>query len=266
VIPHWGLYQQFDDVEQDQATERPGPSVASLRVMLIISMVALAAAAVAHVLRYVLLLVNRSMLLHPLIAGAGVAIGLIASVLVLLAVGLTVVRLVGWLVARRAAAYARRGQEDPRGPTELWICCLLPGINLLYAPVFVLELASLEGRLTQLRRPIVVWWIIWVLSAVVAVWSVVGTVVVTFFATDSQHVADNTVITTVGYLLALAALLLAARVFFGFEGGAESHHVRRWVVVASSGSESSASAGRTEADDQPESPVPVESEGQDPAA
>ena len=82
----------------------------------------------------------------------------------------------------------------------------LPGavVNLAWAPVFVIELAGVEERLTWLRRPIVVWWLVWVASTAVSVFSIA-----TSFATDAQAIADNTVMTTVAYLLALAALLLA---------------------------------------------------------
>ncbi|MDV3123817.1 DUF4328 domain-containing protein [Mycobacterium sp. 21AC1] len=263
TMPSWGLYQHFDVDEPDQDRERRGPAPELVRVMLVIAVAALGIAAFAHVVRYALLLVNRSMLLHPLIAGAGVLFGLLASVVALGIVVITAVLLVNWLIARRAAAFAYRGQVDPRSPAELWICCLFPGVNLFVAPVFVLELATLEGRLTQLRRPIVVWWIVWVLSAVVAVWSVVTTVMVTFFSSTPQNIADNTVTTAIGYLLALSALLLAARVFSGFEQAPVAHSARRWVVV---GAAPTGQDQHTESDDQPESAVPVETEGRNPAA
>lgn len=261
-IPSWGLYQYFDTAEPDQDDERRGPAPGLVRVMLVIAMAAVGVAAFAHVIRYALLLVNRGMLLHPLIAGAGVLFGLLASVVALGIVVITAVLLVNWLIARRAAAFAYRGQVDPRSPAQLWICCLFPGVNLFMAPVFVLELATLEGRLTQLRRPIVVWWIVWVLSAVVAVWSVVTTVLVTFVSNTPQGIADNTVTTAIGYLLALSALLLATRVFSGFEQAPVAHSARRWVVV---GAASTGPDQHTESD-QPESAVPVETEGQNPAA
>ncbi len=180
MIPSWGLHQQFDVDDQPQQTVDES-GAGTVRLMLVAAMVVLGVAAFAHVIRYGLLLINRNMLLHPLIAIGGVAIGLLASVVAIVVVLITVVVLVRWLIARRAAGYAQHGEVDPRSTRTPWLCCLLPGVNLVMAPVFVWELAALEGRLSHLRRPIVVWWIAWVFSAVLAVWSMAGTVYVTFF-------------------------------------------------------------------------------------
>ena len=279
TIPSWGLQQQFEVADHETVAKRRGPGPDTVRLVLILAMIALGIAAFTHIVRYALLLINRSVLLHPVIAWTGVTIGLLASLMVLAVMFITVVLLVYWLVDRRSAAYAQRGQDDPRGAWELWICCLLPLVNLFMAPVFVLELASVENRLSQLRRPIVVWWIVWVLSAVVAVWSIVRTFVVTFFANNPQNIADNTVTVTIGYLLALAAVVLITRVFNGFERTATAHRsLHRWVVVDSGSTQPGRPAPVAEADgaDQPksepeqqdrrESSAPVESEGQNPAA
>lgn len=278
MIPSWGLHQQFDVDDQPQQTvDESGAD--TVRLMLVAAMVVLGVAAFAHVIRYGLLLINRNMLLHPLIAIGGVAIGLLASVVAIVVVLITVVVLVRWLIARRAAGYAQHGEVDPRSTRTLWLCCLLPGVNLVMAPVFVWELAALEGRLSHLRRPIVVWWIAWVFSAVLAVWSMVGTVYVTFFNDAAQNIADNTVATIVGYLLALAGFLLTAKVFDGFEGSGTTaeRSVRRWVVIepeaepeAEPDAEPELDADADEAsqncEDSAESAVPVEARGQNPAA
>ncbi|OBB10821.1 hypothetical protein A5761_26350 [Mycolicibacterium setense] len=264
TIPSWGLHQPFDVDDQPQATA-DASGAGTVRLMLVAAMVVLGVAAFAHVIRYALLLINRGVLLHPVIAIGGVAIGLLASVVAIVVVILTVVALVRWLIARRAAGYAQHGETDPRSTSTLWLGCLLPGVNLVMAPVFVWELAALEGRLSYLRRPIVVWWIAWVFSAVLAVWSMAGTVYVTFFNDAPQNIADNTVATIVGYLLALATFLLTAKVFTGFEGSGTTaeRSVRRWVVVEPETDADEASRNR---EDSAESAVPVEPQGQNPAA
>jgi hypothetical protein len=121
-------------------------------------------------------------------------------------------------------------------------------VNLFWAPVFVLELAGVEERLNWLRRPIVVWWIVWVVSYVVSIFSIA-----TSFTQDAQGIADNTVTTIVAYLLTMATLLLAMKVFLGFERQPVERPTKRWVVVRD--------------DQKAQAPaVAVESEGQDPAA
>ena len=190
-------------------------------------MVVLGVAALLHVVRYALLIVNRSMLLNPLVAGAATWLGVLVSVLAMFAVVASAVVLTNWLIARRAAAFAHRGHEDPRPLWALRAGCLVPLVNLVWAPVYVMELAAVEDRLAWLRRPIIVWWIVWVVSTLVSVFSIA-----TSFTTDAQGIADNTVTTTVAYLLALAALLLATQVFSGFERNPVERPARRWVIVA----------------------------------
>jgi hypothetical protein len=122
-------------------------------------------------------------------------------------------------------------------------------VNLFWAPVFVLELAGVEERLNWLRRPIAMWWIVWVFSYAVSIFSIA-----TSFTQDAQGIADNTVTTIVAYLLTMAALLLAMKVFVGFDQQPVERPTKRWVVV------------RDDRQDQAPSTVAVESAGQDPAA
>src|SRR3954471_6184959 len=65
AIPRWGLVDQFEALElQGAAAPRSGPSVATVRATLLGTMVVLGAAALVHVVRYALLIVNRSVLLN----------------------------------------------------------------------------------------------------------------------------------------------------------------------------------------------------------
>ena len=98
------------------------------------------------------------------------------------------------------------------------------------------------------------------LSTAVSVFSIA-----TSFTRDPQGIADNTVTTTIAYLLALAALLLATQVFLGFERTPVERPAKRWVIVADEPSQHRQPDAQPDA--EPESPVPVvESEGQNPAA
>ncbi|BBY18946.1 hypothetical protein MLIT_45380 [Mycolicibacterium litorale] len=256
TIPRWGLVEHFDAVDPSAAQTRTGPSPTALRTTLIVTMAVLGATAAIHALRYLLLLINRTTLLHPLVAGAATWLGVAMSVVAAFLVVASIVLLTNWLIARRGAAYAYRGQADPRDPRRIRLACLVPFVNLFFAPVYALELAALESRTSTMRRPIIVWWILWVLSTVVSVFSIA-----TSFTTDPQGIADNTVVTTIAYLTALATLLVAHRVVSGFEQAPVSRPVKRWVMVPD--------------DDGPATPDvhagsqsggPVESRGQDPAA
>ncbi|SEH57200.1 protein of unknown function [Mycolicibacterium rutilum] len=256
TIPRWGLVDHVGPVDaQQQDAVRSGPSVAMVRTVLLLTMIALGSAALIHLVRYALLIVNRSVLLHPWIAAGATWLGVALSVLAVFMVLASLVVLANWLVARRAAAYAHRGTTDPRPAWLLQAGCLVPFVNLLWAPVFAIELAGIEERLSWLRRPIVAWWVVWLASYALSIWSIA-----TSFTTDAQGIADNTVTTTVAYLAALAALLLAAKVVEGFERQPVDRPSKRWVMVPD---EAPAPEDRPA---EPESEAPVESEGQNPAA
>jgi uncharacterized protein DUF4328 len=214
-------------------------------------MVLLGMAALVQIAIYALLLLNRTTLLNPWVAGVATWLGVAVSVLAAFAVIAGFVVLTNWLIARRAAAYAIRDEEDHRSPLQLRAGCLVPFVNLLWAPVYVVELAKLEGRMARLRNAIVAWWAVWVLATIVCTYSIA-----TSFTDDAQGIADNTVATIIAYLAGLAALLLAARIYSGFERAPVDRPVKRWVMVPADAS-----------DDAPgESPVPVESERREPAA
>jgi hypothetical protein len=257
VIPRWGLIDQFDTGERSEAGTRSGPSPVMVRTTLITTMAVLGMAALVHVVRYALLIVNRSVLLNPWVAGAATWLGVAASVLAVFTIVASAVVLTNWLIARRAAAYAHHGRADPRPAWALRLGCLLPLGNLLWAPVFVLELARIEDRLKWLNRPIVQWWLVWIASTAVSGWSIA-----TSFTTDPQGIADNTVTTIVAYLLGLAALLLAMKVFLGFERQPVERAAKRWVIVA----DKNATPAEKPLVAEPETASAVESEGQNPAA
>jgi hypothetical protein len=257
VIPRWGLLDQFQPPEQHPLPRRGYPSIAGVRATLIATMAVLGVAALVHVVRYALLIVNRTVLLNPWVAGAATWLGVAVSVIAMFTVVASAVVLTNWLSARRGAAHAHHGLEEPRPVWALRVGCLVPVVNLLWAPVFVLELAGVEGRLDWLRRPIVAWWAVWVASTAVSVFSIA-----TSFTMDPQGIADNTVTTTVAYLLALAVLLLAMKVFLGFERQPVERPARRWVIVA----DEQAPPAEKQPESEPGPAVPVESEGQNPAA
>jgi hypothetical protein len=194
---------------------------------LIATMAVLGAAAFVHLVRYVLLIINRTVLLNPWVAAAATWGGVAISVVAVFMVVASALLLTNWLIARRAAAFAHRGLPEQRSPWALRFGCLIPIVNLLWAPVFVIELADIEGRSHRLRRPIVVWWLVWLASTAVSVFSVA-----TSFTTDPQGIADNTVTTTVAYLFAAAGLFLVLQVFLGFERQPVERPSRRWVIVA----------------------------------
>jgi hypothetical protein len=262
AIPRWGLVDYFEAPELQAAAPRSGPSGAVVRATLLATIVMLGVAALVHVVRYALLIVNRTVLLNKVVAFAATWLGVAVSVIAFFMVVASLVVLTNWLIARRAAAFEHHGRTDPRQPWVLRAGCLVPLVNLFWAPVFVIELAGVEER-NGLRRPIVVWWIAWFLSTAVSIFSIA-----TSFTQDPQGIADNTIATIVAYLLALVALRLAMTVFLGFERQPVERPSKRWVMVREDDNNTSNTAPTTEKQPEPEAEpaAAVESEGQNPAA
>jgi hypothetical protein len=264
VIPRWGL---VDRVDHDGGPGRPqgqGPTAERVRTALFLSVVALSAAAVVHLVRYLLLLINRNTLLNWMVADAAALVSVLASLAAVAAVMNCAVVLTRWLIARRAAAFEHAGRPESRSRRALWVgtllppsaamvlavtfavvavttghvaswalmaaCvgfCWLPLLGTVWALVFVIELAKTEEHYTQLRQVIWGWWLLWLLSSMTSVFASV-----TSGAQDLQGIANNTVAMIVAYLLAVVAVLATGKLFAGFEAKPVERPAHRWVVVA----------------------------------
>ncbi|WP_082946038.1 DUF4328 domain-containing protein [Mycobacterium sp. E1747] len=247
VMPRWGLVDRVEPTAGAAGgPTRPGPSAPMIRTTLFVSVLVLAIAALVYVVRYVLLVINRNTLLNSWVAAAADWLGVLASVAAIAAVLASGALLIRWLIARRAAVFAHHGLPEPRSTRALWAGCVVPLANLLWAPVYVIELAILEGHYARVRRPIVEWWIAWVASYLISVFAMA-----TSFTSDAQGIANNTITMVFAYLLAALTVAAAARVFEGFERKPVERPAHRWVVVS---------------EDRALTPGPVELEGQEAAA
>ena len=112
-----------------------------------VTIAAFGLAALVHIVRYVLLIINRSVLLNPVVAWAATWLGVVVSVAALFLLFASAVVLTNWLIARRAAAFKHVGRQEHRPLWALRAGCLVPFVNLAWAPVYVLELASVEDCL-----------------------------------------------------------------------------------------------------------------------
>jgi hypothetical protein len=279
VMPRWGLVDNIAPGGVPPTSQaRRGPSAATVRATLFATIVALGIAAPVHVVRYLLLVINRNTLLNPLVAAAAVWLGTLASVAAILAaIGCTVV-LISWLVARRAAAFAHGGRSEPRPVWALWAGCLLPPsvalaaaatfavavvlvdgrpswarmaiamagcllplVASVWALVYVIELAKTEDQYAQLRDLIRVWWLSWLVSIVISVFATA-----TSAARDAQGIGNNAMAIIVAYLLAMLAVVVTGRLFDAFEQKPIERPAHRWVVVADDRSDTPASAPAVE--------------------
>jgi hypothetical protein len=227
TTPRWGL---VDPISPPAAVEDRGGgksvSPTTARVILVGAAVVFVVAAAVHVTRYLLLLINRTTLLPPFVAIGSLLAGVVISLVAIAAVIAAAVALTSWLVGRRAAAFAVHGQGDPRPEWMVWAGCLIPVVNLVWAPILVLELAYAERCQDRQRGPIILWWIAWVATSAICGWAIW-----TSRATDAQGIADNTVAMIIAYLAGLAVLVLVWRIFDGFVRKPVDRPTNRWVIV-----------------------------------
>src|SRR4051794_29637538 len=89
VIPRWGLSDRIEQAPaQANAPAKTGPSAATVRTTLFVTVLVLCLAALVYVLRYALLIYNRNTLLNSLVAGAGDWLPVLASVAAIAALAL----------------------------------------------------------------------------------------------------------------------------------------------------------------------------------
>ena len=234
-----------------------------MRAVLIGTGVVFALAAGVYSVRYLLLLINRTTLIPPFVAVGSLLAGIMVSLAAIVAVIATAVTLTSWFIGRRAAAYAAHGQDDPRPEWALWAGCLIPFVNLVWAPVLVLELAHAERCQARQRGPVSLWWIAWVVSFLICGWAIW-----TSRATEPQGIADNTATMIIAYLAGLAVLILLWRVFDGFVRKPVDRPVHRWVVVPEDrpAADPVEYESPVETESTVESETPVESGDREPAA
>jgi Domain of unknown function (DUF4328) len=254
----------YSDGAAPGSVVRQPPPASRVRAALFAAAVTLGFAALVHVVRYLLLIINRNTLLNWVVADAAALLSVLASLAAIAAVITCALLLARWLIARRAAAFAHRGKAETRSPWALRLGCLLPAsaamvlaisfavsmigsgqpaswawmavcmvvsclplLAAVWPLVYVVELAKTENHYTRLRGLIWGWWLLWLLSSVTSVFASV-----TSGAQDAQGIANNTVAMIVAYLLALAATIATARVYEGFERKPVERPAHRWVVVA----------------------------------
>ncbi|MFV0493780.1 DUF4328 domain-containing protein [Mycobacterium sp.] len=255
AVPRWGLIDPARYLVPAPVAEQQtqtGPPAERVRAVLLATQMVFAAAALVYAGRYVLLIINRETLLNSVLALTADWMGIAASGAALVAAAAAFVVLVQWLRARRAAAFSHHGLLEHRTARRLWAGCLLPFVNLVMAPLYVIELALVEGHYRRMRKPIIAWWLIWVLSYAVSLFAIA-----TCLSSDAQGIANNTVAVTIGYLVAGVTIAAVSRVFEGFERKPVVRPAHRWLVVES---------GRPEKSTPSASSAVVEPEGRQPAA
>ncbi|MBH0778948.1 DUF4328 domain-containing protein [Nocardia bovistercoris] len=228
-IPRWGLVDHTPGAAEEPRRGIIAGFGARVNSLLVITAAMFALAALGELIRYGILLRNRTRLIDPWVLRLSDAL-VTASAALSLILGLAAaVALVAWLVDARAAAYARAGHRDPRSARTLALGCLIPVVNLLWPGVFLTELARLTDDPRGLRA-VRVWWAAWLLGGALAV------VALLWRTADSlQAKADGvlfTALTDVGAAALAVLSLWLPRYLDGRTMRGEERAARRWVFAA----------------------------------
>ncbi|MBS4102554.1 DUF4328 domain-containing protein [Tsukamurella paurometabola] len=232
--PRWGLRQDFGPAVDAPPTTAEAAAGATPFVLRLTTGIVFAAAAV-EALAYLLLVINRAGPVPGWLAVIATVGAFAVGWLAVLAVIALAVVLTLWLQAARTRAYDELGTLEPRPTWQLWAYCLVPVVNLVAAPVLVLELADAQRRAAGLqtdRRALFTrrWWAGWVALTIVTV----GCVAYSRADGGLQHGADAMVYTALTYLLSGLFLLVTARLVRVIDGGPtarEQEDGTRWLAA-----------------------------------
>ncbi|MFT4087187.1 MAG: DUF4328 domain-containing protein [Gordonia sp. (in: high G+C Gram-positive bacteria)] len=202
ATPRWGLVDVPSTV--DEVVSPFDAEQTRLLGTLRITGMVLTGAAVTELIRYLVIVVNRS---RPIPAWldqlTGIAV-LVFGVMAVVATAVALWRFSAWIVAFRADAYRNAGRLDPRRPWSVRTGVLVPFVNVVTFPWLALEAADVDSapsddphRLApDVRRlRIVHLSVAWALVNVVALIAL-GYRIAGFYSTSVQTAADGLVWTT----------------------------------------------------------------------
>ncbi|MFT4126814.1 MAG: DUF4328 domain-containing protein [Gordonia sp. (in: high G+C Gram-positive bacteria)] len=232
-LPRWGLVDK--PVVADAAETAPGRLGTALVAVFRYAAYAFALSALAHLLRYVLLVVNRTTTLPPwLIWVSGVAVpaggllalgGLVAATVVF----------TRWVLAIRAREFRHAGFADPRPRWRSSALAAIPLVNLVGAPLLLAEAAAVSGPDRTLpasfRERLTPIWVAWALVHVLA-----GAAWITWFVgreSGSIQTGANALglIVLTSAVSAVFAVTAGPRLAVLFDAAEAATPARRWVVA-----------------------------------
>ena len=134
--------------EDESAGEHNRMSARGVQIVATVTQTVLLGAAAAYLLRYLLMILNRTVLIYPFVALGTNLLAVLGAVLSLVALLALTLVLTGWLVHRRELSYASRGEKDPRSRPELWAGCVVASGVVVAGVVFTGRdtRAALNGR------------------------------------------------------------------------------------------------------------------------
>lgn len=171
-IPRWGLVDNRREEVRTPPTRISAATdwlVGRVAELLLTTIILFSVSALAEFGRYLILLRNRSRLIHPLVLLISDVSVYVTAAAALICALVTAVGVIGWLIRARRDAYAQSGRSDPRSALALWCGGVIPLVNLVMAGVFLIELVRRLGSDPRLLRAARIWWAVWALNGVMVI-------------------------------------------------------------------------------------------------
>ncbi|MFE3290689.1 DUF4328 domain-containing protein [Rhodococcus sp. NPDC059234] len=165
-MPRWGLLDPPPEADGEPASSRTERLAELAPTLLVATAVLFAVGALAELIRYALLVRNRTSLISPTVLAVSDALVSTAGVMAPVVAVCAAAASASWLVGARAAAFARTGRTDPRRPAELILGCLVPVVNLVLPGLYLAELGESDAKTRNLIR---LWWATWVVGGALLV-------------------------------------------------------------------------------------------------
>ncbi|MGY0502505.1 DUF4328 domain-containing protein [Nocardia sp. FBN12] len=226
--PRWGLLDPPPSASP--APERPLRGLAARRDRLLVATtIAFLLAGLAEYGRYLILLQNRARLIPGWLLSISDATVLVFGVIAPICALVAAVSLVAWLIEARTIVFTAYGKRDPRRRWSLIAGCLVPGVNLIWPGVFLIELLGGDPD-PRSRRAVRIWWAAWVFSGLLLLAATLWR-----DASTLQAEADGVSFTGFTNLCAAGFAVLTlwmVRTLEGRDLRGEVRSAHRWVMAA----------------------------------
>ncbi|MGA9873702.1 MAG: DUF4328 domain-containing protein [Rhodococcus sp. (in: high G+C Gram-positive bacteria)] len=230
-IPRWGLTDRPVGPREERETRLKRWASAAPGLLTLVGAL-LSLAVVAELVRYSVLLYNRTRLVGQTTVITSDALVFFAEIAAIVIGVAAAVASACWLVRARRAVYERAGSRDPRSARSILLGCLVPVLSLVMPGVYLTEVVNVRGGTDQHRLLVLVriWWATWIAN-----WLLIVAASLWRLRDSLQAQADGVLLAALVAFVGAALAVATIGVIRGVDGlrwrGTARPAPTRWVVA-----------------------------------